>query len=376
MGDYFGKDVFKLGFGLMRLPKLADGRMDIEQIKGMVDQFIAAGGTYFDTAYVYDGGDSERAAREALVARYPRDRFTLATKLNARVARDEADAKQQLATSLERTGAGYIDYYLLHALSGVNDNYKLCDQYGLWDFVRDAKAKGLIRHWGFSFHGSAELLDRLLTEHPDTEFIQLQINYADWDSPRVQSRACWEVARRHGVSVTIMEPVKGGTLANPPQAVKDLLTAANPDMSPAVWAIRYAASLDGVITVLSGMSNAGQMADNLSAMRAFAPLDDAERAVIARAQAALNAVPSIPCTGCRYCVEGCPMSIPIPDVFSAMNKQLIFGQLDLAKQDYARETRGGGKASDCVQCGQCEGACPQRLAIIDSLKRCAAVLEG
>ena len=375
MSDYFGKDVFKLGFGLMRLPRRADGSMDIEQIKGMVDRFIEAGGTYFDTAYVYDGGDSERAAREALVSRYPRDRFTLATKLNARVAKNEADAKRQLEISLERTGAGYIDYYLLHALSGVGDNYRLCDQFHLWDFVKDAKAKGLIRHWGFSFHGTPELLDRLLTEHPDTEFIQLQINYADWDNPRVQSRACWEVARKHGVSVTIMEPVKGGTLANPPRAVKDILTAANPDMSPAAWAIRYAASLDGIITVLSGMSNAEQMADNLAHMRAFKPLDAEERGVIERAQAALNAIPSIACTGCRYCVEGCPMSIPIPDIFSAMNKQLIFGQLDGAKRDYAWETRNGGRASDCIQCGQCEGACPQHLTVIDYLKQCASTLE-
>ena len=375
MGDYFGKEVFKLGFGLMRLPKLADGSMDIEQIKGMVDRFIAAGGTYFDTAYVYDGGDSERAAKEALVKRYPRDSYTLATKLNARVAKDEADAKQQLATSLERTGAGYFDYYLLHALSGVGDNYKTYEKFGLWDFVREAKAKCLVKHWGFSFHGSPELLDELLTKYPDVEFIQLQINYADWDDPRVQSRRCWEVARQHGVSVTIMEPVKGGTLANPPQAVKDILTAANPDMSPAVWAIRFAASLDGIITVLSGMSNTAQMEDNLSAMRAFRPLDDQERAVIARAQAALNAIPSIACTGCRYCVDGCPMSIPIPDIFSAMNKHLIFGQTEGAKRDYKWETRNGGKASDCVQCGQCEAACPQHLPIIDSLKQCAGTLE-
>ena len=374
MGDYFGKDVFKLGFGLMRLPKMPDGSMDIEQIKDMVDRFIEAGGTYFDTAYVYDGGDSERAAREALVERYPRDRFTLATKLNARVAKDEADAKDQLRVSLERTGAGYFDYYLLHAISG--DNVAQYDDYHLWDFVKDAAAQGLIRHWGFSFHGTPELLDRLLTEHPDVAFIQLQINYADWDNPRVQSRRCWEVARKHGVSVTIMEPVKGGTLANPPGAVKEILKSANPGMSPALWAIRFAASLDGVITVLSGMSNVAQMEDNLSGMRAFTPLSGPERDVILRAQAALNAIPAIACTGCRYCVDGCPMSIHIPDVFSAMNKHLVFGQTEAAKRDYAWHTRGAGKASDCVQCGQCEGACPQHLAVIDYLRQCAEVLEG
>ena len=376
MAEYFGKDVFKLGFGLMRLPKLADGATDIEQLKRMVDLFIEAGGTYFDTAYVYDNGGSELAAREALVARYPRERFTLATKLNARVAKDEADAKQQLFTSLERTGAGYFDYYLLHALSGVGDNYRTYEKYHLWDFVREQKAKGLIRHWGFSFHGSPELLDRLLTDYPDAEFVQLQINYADWENLRVQSRACWEVARRHGVSVTVMEPVKGGTLANPPKAVGDILSEANPNLSPAGWAIRYVASLDGIITVLSGMSNVAQMEDNLSYMRAFQPLSAEEQAVIARAQAALAAIPSIQCTGCRYCVDGCPMDIPIPDIFSAMNQQLVYGQTESAKRNYAWETRDHGKASDCVACGQCEGACPQQLGVIDYLKQCAETLEA
>ena len=375
MAEYFGKEVFKLGFGLMRLPKLEDGGMDIEQIKKMVDLFIAAGGTYFDTAYVYDGGDSERAAKAALVDRYPREAYTLATKLNARVAKDAEDARRQFTASLERTGAGYFDYYLLHALSNVGDNYKRYADFGLWDFVREQKAKGLIKHWGFSFHGTPELLDRLLTENTDVEFIQLQINYADWENLRVQSRACWEVARKHGVSVTIMEPVKGGTLANPPQAVRDILTAANPDLSAAGWAIRFAASLDGVITVLSGMSNIAQMEDNLSYMRAFQPLNADEQAVIAKAQAALSAIPSIQCTGCRYCVEGCPMSIPIPDIFSAMNQHLIYGQTEAARRSYAWETRESGKASDCVACGQCEGACPQQLSVIEYLKQCAEVLE-
>ena len=373
MADYFGKEVFKLGFGLMRLPKLADGSMDIEQIKQMVDLFIEAGGTYFDTAFVYDGGDSEKAAKEALVSRYPRDKFTLATKLNTRVAKDEADAKQQLATSLERTGAGYFDYYLMHALG--DGNYKSYQEYGIWDFVKEAKAKGLIRHWGFSFHGSPELLEQLLTDHPDVEFIQLQLNYADWDNARVQSRACWEIARKHGVSVTVMEPVKGGTLAKPPQPVAEVLKAANPDLSPAGWAIRYVASLDGIITVLSGMSNLDQMKDNLSYMRAFKPLDEAEAETIRKAQEALAAIPSIQCTGCRYCVDGCPMNISIPDIFNAMNEHLIWGQTEGAKRRYGFATREKGKASDCIACGQCEAACPQSLPVIEYLKQCAEVLE-
>ena len=234
----------KLGFGLMRLPRLDNGAIDIEQVKTMVDLFIAAGGTYFDTAFVYEG--SEEATREALVKRYPREKYTLATKLNARVAKSSEDARAQLLTSLERTQADYFDYYLLHALSGVGENYKRYEFYGLWDFVRKQKAAGKIRHIGFSFHGSPELLDELLSAHPEVEFVQLQINYADWNNPRVQSHRCWEVARKHDKPVTIMEPVKGGTLADPPAFVKDILTAANPSLSPAGWAIRYAASLDDV----------------------------------------------------------------------------------------------------------------------------------
>ncbi len=363
----------KLGFGLMRLPRCGDGSIDIEQTKTMVDLFIAAGGTYFDTAYVYEG--SEDATREALVTRYPRDAYTLATKLNARVARDAEAAKAQFFTSLERTQAGYFDYYLLHALSEVGNNYRRYEQFGAWDFVQEQKAAGKIRHIGFSFHGSPELLDLLLSDHPEAEFVQLQINYADWNNPRTQSRRCWEIARRHNRLVTIMEPVKGGMLADPPAFIRDILTEANPGLSPAGWAIRFAASLDGVLSVLSGMSNVAQMQDNLSFMKAFKPLDDGERAVIERAQAMLDAVPSIACTGCRYCVPGCPMQIPIPDIFGAMNKQLIFGRLDEAKQGYANETRNGGKASACIQCGQCEAACPQQLTIIEYLKQCAAALE-
>ena len=363
----------KLGFGLMRLPRLENGTIDIEQVKTMIDLFIAAGGTYFDTAFVYEG--SEEATREALVKRYPRESYTLATKLNARVAKGAEDARAQLLTSLERTQAGYFDYYLLHALSAVGDNYRRYEQYGLWDFIREQKAAGKIRQIGFSFHGSPELLDELLSAHPEVEFVQLQINYADWNNPRVQSRRCWEVARKHDKPVTIMEPVKGGTLADPPAFVKDILTAANPSLSPAGWAIRYAASLDGILVVLSGMSNIVQMKDNLSFMANFKPLDAQEQAVIARAQEALDAVPSIPCTGCRYCVPGCPKSIPIPDIFSAMNRQLIFGQLDEARKNYVWETRSGAKASDCIQCGQCEAACPQQLGIIEYLKQCVAALE-
>ena len=240
----------------------------------MVDAFMAAGFTYFDTAYVYNG--SEEAARKALVERYPRESYTLATKLNARVAQDVQDAHSQLEQSLARTGAGYFDYYLLHAVQDSNARHYA--EWGLWDFVEEQKAAGRIRHYGFSFHGTPALLDRLLTEHPGVDIVQLQINYADWENPEVAARENYEVARRHGKQIVIMEPVKGGALADPPQEVKALFDAARPGASYASWALRFAASLDGVLAVLSGMSDTAQMQDNLATFASFAPMDEADRA--------------------------------------------------------------------------------------------------
>ena len=377
MSKFFDLDIPKLGFGLMRLPKLEDGKnIDIDQTKEMVDVFMNAGLKYFDTAYVYEGGLSEAAAKEALVKRYPRESFYLATKLNthAQGCVDAETAKAQLATSLERTGAGYFDFYLLHALG--KGNYQSYADYGLWDFVREAKEKGLIKHYGFSFHDTPEFLDQILTEHPDAEFVQLQINYADMEANNVQSRGCYEVARRHGKPIIVMEPVKGGTLANPPVRVNEVLKAADPDASPASWAIRYVASMEGIMVVLSGMSTLQQMQDNVSYMKDFKPLSDAEQDVVKKAQEALNAVETIPCTACRYCTPGCPMQINIPGIFSAMNAYLMYENLEGAKAQYARNTANGGKASDCIACGQCEGECPQHIGIIDWLKRCAETLEA
>ena len=376
MADYLGKDMPKLGFGLMRLPKKAGEpkEIDVEQVKAMVDAFIAAGGRYFDTAYVYDGGKSEEAVKAALVDRYPRDSFCLATKLCAWAGcSDERSAKQEFFTSLERTGAGYFDFYLLHALQ--SGNYKKYDEYGLWDFVKEQKAKGLVRHWGFSFHASPELLDELLNAHPDAEFVQLQINYADWEDPTVMSRACYEVARRHGKPVVIMEPVKGGILACPPKSVGEILRGARPDMSEASWAIRFAASLDGVITVLSGMSDMEQIKDNLSYMKDFEPLGERERDVIRKAQTALSSIDSIPCTACHYCTAGCPEHLRIPEIFSAMNLKLIYGNTEKARREYVSQTENSGKASSCIGCGQCERACPQQIKVISRLKECAGALE-
>lgn len=370
MGHYFGEETPKLGFGLMRLPKEESGKIDLEQTKEMVDLFMQAGLTYFDTAYVYDAGESERAAKAALVDRYPRESYTLATKLCAWAGEDnEEAAKQQLFTSLERTGAGYFDYYLLHALQA--NNYKKYEEYHLWDFVKEQKEKGLIKHWGFSFHATPEILDEILTDHPDVEFVQLQLNYADWENPDVAARGNYEVARKHGKSIVIMEPVKGGALAAPSQEVQAILRSANEQASYASWAIRYAASLENIITVLSGMSNLEQMKDNLSYMKAFRPLDAKEQEIIRKAQEAMNGSKAIPCTACHYCTAGCPKQIPIPEIFAARNKQLVWGQLEEGKEQYRKATAGAGDAASCIACGQCENVCPQQIKVVEKLKECA-----
>ncbi len=361
----------KLGFGLMRLPNLPEGGIDVEQTARMVDLFLEAGGTYFDTAFAYNG--SEEAIKKALVDRYPRDTYTLATKLIVRGAdTTEESAKQEFLTSLERTGAGYFDYYLLHALQ--RQNYQFYEDLHLWDYVKDLKAKGLVKNIGFSFHADPELLEELLKAHPEVDFVQLQINYADWENPGVASRRNWEICKAYGKPVVVMEPVKGGILADPIDSVKAIFDRENTGASYASWALRYVAGLDNLLAVLSGMSSLAQMEDNLSFMKDFKPLDEHEQEVIKAAQEALNADKSIPCTGCRYCTKGCPMNIPIPEIFTVLNRKKGSPMFRTVRE-YTIVTTGKGKASDCIACGQCENACPQHLPIISLLEECRS-LEG
>ena len=365
MGAYLGQEIGKRGFGMMRLPrKLA--RIDVGQTAQMVDEFLAAGFSYFDTAWIYPG--SEDAVRKALIERHPRESFQLATKLNAMVAPTAGIAKKQFETSLKRTKAGYFDYYLLHTL--MDSNIGHYERLGIWEFALEQKAAGLVHHVGFSFHSGPETLDKLLTEHPETEFVQLQLNYADWENPSVASRANYEVARSHNVPIVVMEPVKGGKLANPPAAVRALLDEAAPNASYASWAIRFAASLEGIITVLSGMSNLDQMRDNLSYMCDFQPLTESERAVLREAQRLMGCSNLIGCTACRYCVDGCPQGIAIPEIFEAMNQRLE-GRRDEAQRAYAAATAGANGADACIGCGACEAVCTQNLRIIDHLNDCA-----
>ena len=367
------ENCMKLGFGMMRLPRIeGTNDIDLEHTKRMVDAFIEAGGKYFDTAFIYEG--SEEATKAALCDRYPRESYYLADKLNASdfAAKSEEEAKNEINISLERTGAGYLDFYLLHGID--EGNHDKFNSYGIWDYMKQLKSEGVIRHYGFSFHSTPEHLEQLLTDHPDVEFVQLQINYADWEDTLICSRRCYEIATRHGKPVIVMEPVKGGKLANPPQAVKDILQRANPNASFASWAVRYAASLPNVMMVLSGMSNMEQMQDNVSFMRHFQPLSEEEYRVIDEASQALKQYADIPCTACHYCTPGCPMNIHIPETFAVMNVYKMYGNLTEARNEY-RWRPGGNLASTCIQCGQCEGACPQHLPIISLLEEVVETLE-
>lgn len=369
---YLGENIPKLGFGLMRLPMIGDA-VDIEQTRQMVDLFMEKGFTYFDTAPKYLNGKSEEAVKEALVDRYPRDRYQLATKLPAWFADNERDAKNMFWTSLKRTGVDFFDFYLLHNIGGTRT--ETFERFGIWDFLAEQKEQGLIKHLGFSLHAKAELLEEILLKHPEMEFVQLQINYADWENEVVQSKKCYEVARKHGKPVIIMEPVKGGVLNKLPEKAANILTQANPNTSHASWAIRYAASLEGIITVLSGMSTLEQMRDNLSYMENFRPLNNEELSVIKETQEVLASIPQIPCTDCQYCVKGCPKNITIPGTLRAVNDYLVYNDLARAKFIYGWETFFAAKASECIACGQCEEVCPQSIAIVEELAKAVKLLE-
>ena len=358
----------------MRLPCIGgDGKnIDLEKVKEMVDLFLAHGYTYFDTAYVYHGGFSEVAFRECVVKRHPRDSFTVTTKLPLFSKPDRAGMEKMFGESMERLGVEYIDYYWLHALN--RDSYQYAVESGAFDYLRELKAAGKIKHMGFSFHDNAETLEKILAEQPDMEFVQLQINYLDWEDKGVQSRLCYETATKHGKPVIVMEPIKGGSLANPPKKAEKILKDANPEASCASWAIRFAASLPNVMVVLSGMSELWQVEDNLSHMDDFKPLTESEYKTIA--EATENIKFAIPCTACRYCTDGCPMSISIPDIFAAYNalKRDIHKKGE-AREKYAELIKTSGSADSCIGCEQCVNACPQHLDIPKLLAECSADLS-
>ena len=364
----------------MRLPQTDPNdakAIDMQQLKEMVDLFLSQGFTYFDTAWMYNGFESERAIKEALVDRYPRDRFTLATKLHAGFISSLDDRDRIFHQQLEKTGAGYFDYYLIHGIEG--EMLKKYEDLKCFDWLLEQKEKGLVRHCGFSFHDTPETLDKILTDHPQMEFVQLQINYLDWNSPWIRSAKCYEVACRHDKPVIVMEPVKGGTLARISPEAEKIFTDYDPDMSIPSWAIRFAASLENVMLVLSGMSTLAQMENNTSYMKEFKPLTDEEKQMCFKVADIINSQIAVPCTGCRYCTEGCPMNIAIPDYFSLYNEDMREHLEEkgwtINFSNYDTLTTKFGKASDCLQCGQCESVCPQHLTIIDYLKEVAKHYE-
>lgn len=364
-------DMKKLGFGLMRLPltNLSDTTsIDLETTKRMVDMFIERGFSYFDTAYPYHGGHSEVALRKCVVERYPRERFTVTSKLPCWSITNEDDMERIFNEQLERTGLDYLDYYWLHALN--HDYVRIMDRFDGWGFIARKKAEGKIRHIGFSFHSDSALLEKILQDHPEMEFVQLQINYLDWESTTVEAHTCYDLCVKYGKPVIVMEPVKGGSLAKVPEMVEQLFRDYNPEASAASWAIRYAASLPNVMMVLSGMSDMAQMDDNTSVLQNLKPLNADEQLIVEQAANIINDTIAIPCTACRYCVDGCPQNISIPEYFEVYNTLRRFGkkeQWTIMSTYYNALAQSHGKPSDCLQCGQCEEHCPQQIPIIKNL---------
>ena len=358
------------GFGCMRLP-MKDGEIDIEETNRMVDAFLDAGFNYFDTAHGYLDGKSERAIKTCLSSRYPRERYILTDKLTGNYFKKQEDIRPLFESQLAACGVEYFDFYLMHAQDAESfKHFKACRAY---ETAFELKAEGKVRHVGMSFHDRAEVLDQILSEYPQIEVVQIQLNYVDFEDPAVQSRACYEVCRKHGKPVIVMEPVKGGHLVDLPEQAKAVLNDLHGG-SAASYAIRFAAGFPGIMMVLSGMSNLAQMQDNLSYMKNFKPLDEREMTAVKRVQEIFKSMNLIPCTACRYCTAGCPKHISIPDLFAAMNAKQTHHDWN-ADYYYGIHTRDGRRASDCIKCGQCEKVCPQHLHIRDLLQDVAKEFE-
>ena len=354
----------KLSFGLMRLPlknKLIQTAVDHEAFTALADAFLAAGYRHFDTSIVYHGGASETAFRDCVAKRHPRENYTITDKMPMFMIKAKAMLEPTFQKELNRCGVDYFDYYWLHSLN--KKSYGTCERIGAFEWLAQKQKEGKVIHTGFSFHDSADVLDEILTKHPEVEYVQLQINYLDWEDEKVQSRLCYETARKHGKRIMIMEPIKGGALANVPETVKLMLEKEDASLSPAVWALRFAASLEGVDFVLSGMSDLAQLKENTAAFETLQPLTEAQTALLMNAAEIIRSGIEIPCTACRYCVDACPMDIPIPDYFTTYN---AFGDnKKKAAAEFEKHAADHGRPGDCIACRGCESHCPQNLPIAD-----------
>lgn len=371
---YFEEVKKNFGFGCMRLPMMENGTdVDIAETMKMVDTFLEQGFNYFDTAHGYLGGKSELAIKECLTSRYKREEYILTDKLTMPYFNKQEDIRPFFESQLEACGVEYFDFYLMHAQSkDIFEHFKKCRAY---ETALELKEEGKIRHFGISFHDRAEVLDEILQEYPQIEVVQIQFNYLDYEDPAVQSRKCYEVCRKYNKPMIIMEPVKGGNLVNLPADAKQILDDLHGTGSTASYAVRFAASFEGVMMVLSGMSNLEQMQDNLSYMKDFKPLDETEMAAVKAVADVFHSKHMIPCTACRYCIEGCPKKISIPDLFACMNAKTVFHDWNADYYYSNVHTVHNGKASECIRCGKCERVCPQHLQIRELLQDVAKEFE-
>ncbi len=372
------KGIKKLGFGFMRLPDKVDAHeIDVEHTKRMVDHYMKSGYTYFDTAVPYSGQKSESTLKECLVDRYPRESFQIATKLTPSFINENYSIEQMFHDSLKNIGVDYVDFYLFHAMN--KSRAVFFEEQNAWQFAQKMKAEGKIKHFGFSFHDKSEVLDEVLTAHPEVEFVQLQLNYADWDNDMIQSRKCYEIAMKYGKPVTIMEPVRGGMLSSLVPQAEEIFKDARPDDSISKWALRFVADLDNVIVVLSGMSTLEQVEENVKTFDTMEPLTDGDKEAIQKVVKILDSMPNIPCTDCKYCVKDCPAKINIPQFFRVMNIHYRHDGADVPPTNLRNFkfaiNNGQSRPSACVKCRKCEKSCPQKIEIIKELATVANAYE-